>query len=151
MNTKKTKKKNFTPYDAYKIFNTFFMLFIVFITAYPIYYIVIASFSDPVEISRHIGMLWLPLKPFTGAAYKMVFDTPDVVRGFANTLFILVVGLIINLIMTSLGAFFLTIKGPGLRDGIAMMIVFSMYFGGGMIPAYLNIKQLGLLDTHCRR
>ena len=148
MSVNKKKRKKFTAYSAFRIFNVLFMLFIIFITAYPVYYIVIASFSDPVNLSKHIGMLWLPLKPFTSAAYEMVFATPDVVRGFFNTLFILVVGLAVNLTLTALGAFFLTIKGPKLRNAIAMMIVFSMYFGGGMIPAYLNIKELGLLDTH---
>jgi len=148
MSVNKKKRKKFTAYSAFKIFNVLFMLFIIFITAYPVYYIVIASFSDPVSLSKHIGMLWAPIKPFTSAAYEMVFATPDVVRGFFNTLFILVAGLAVNLTLTALGAFFLTIKGPKLRNAIAMMIVFSMYFGGGMIPAYLNIKELGLLDTH---
>ena len=146
MNVRKNKK--ITAASVFRVLNVLFMLFIIFITAYPIYYIVIASFSDPISLSKNVGMLWAPLKPFTTAAYEMVFETPTILRGFANTLFILVVGLAVNITFTSLGAFFLTIKGPKLKDGIAMMIVFTMYFSGGLIPGYLNIKDLGLLDTH---
>lgn len=148
MNKNKIKSKKFNAYSAFRIFNVLFMLLIIFVTAYPFYYIVVASFSDPVSLSRHTGMLWLPLEPFTTAAYEMVFNTPNVVRGFLNTAFILVVGLAVNLTFTCLGAFFLTIKGPKLKDAIAMMIIFTMYFSGGLIPGYLNIKSLGLLDTH---
>ena len=128
-------------------FNTIFMLFIVFVTAYPIYYVIVASFSDAGELSRHAGALWAPLKPYTIGAYKMVFRNSLIGTGFLNTLFILVVGLIVNMIMTSLGAYFLTINGPMMRTPITFMIIFTMYFSGGMVPAYLNIKDLGLLDS----
>lgn len=148
MNRKIKNGKKISAYSVFRVFNVLLMLFIIFVTAYPFYYIIIASFSDPVSLSRHTGILWAPLQPFTTAAYKMVFENAKVVKGFLNTLFILVVGLAVNLSFTSLGAFFLTIKGPKLKNAIAMMIVFTMYFSGGMIPGYLNIKSLGLLNTH---
>ena len=59
-----------TPYRIFSIFNTIIMLFIILITAYPVYYIVVASFSDAGALSRHVGMLWLPLKPYTLSAYR---------------------------------------------------------------------------------
>ena len=128
-------------------FNFIFMLFIIFVTAYPIYYVVIASFSDAGALSRHTGALWAPLQPYTIGAYKMVFKNELIGTGFLNTLFIVFVGLVVNMTMTTLGAYFLTIKGPMLRTPVTFMIIFTMYFSGGLVPAYLNIKDLGLLDS----
>lgn len=141
------KERKITLYQIFTVFNTAIMLFIILITAYPVYYIVVASFSDPGALSRHIGMLWLPLEPYTLSAYETVFKNPLIVSGFMNTLFVLTVGLAVNLTLTSLGAFFLTIKGPMLKNAITFMIIFTMYFSGGMIPSYLNIKSLGLMDS----
>lgn len=139
--------KKITPYQVFSVFNILIMMIVIFMTAYPIYYVVIASFSDPVSLSKFTGLLVKPLKPYTLDAYKMVFDNPSIVTGFVNTLFVLVVGVIINLVFTMLGAFFLSIKGPKLKDAIAFMIIFTMYFSGGMVPNYLNIKSLGLLNS----
>lgn len=141
------KERKITLYQIFTVFNTAIMLFIILITAYPVYYIVVASFSDPGALSRHIGMLWLPLEPYTLSAYETVFKNPLIISGFMNTLFVLTVGLAVNLTLTSLGAFFLTIKGPMLKNAITFMIIFTMYFSGGMIPSYLNIKSLGLMDS----
>ena len=128
-------------------FNILFMLFIIFITAYPVYYVVVASFSDPAALSRHTGALWMPLQPYTLSAYKMVFKDALIGTGFLNTLFILCAGLVIQMVMTTLGAYFLTLKGPMLKTPITFMIIFTMYFSGGMVPAYLNNKDLGLMDS----
>ena len=123
------------------------MLCVIFVTAYPFYYVVIASFSDPTELSRFDSLLLLPLEPFTTVAYEKVFSMPLIVTGFKNTLFVLVVGVSINIFMTVLGAYFLTIKGPMLKDIVAFMIIFTMYFSGGLVPSYLNVKDLGMLDS----
>lgn len=140
-------KKKITPYRIFSFFNVIFMLLVIPVTAYPIYYIVIASFSDPGALSRHVGLLWLPIKPYTLTAYETVFRNPQIVTGFLNTLFVLGVGLLVNLVMTMLGAFFLTIKGPMLKNAVALMIIFTMYFSGGLIPSYLNIRDLKLMDS----
>ena len=127
--------------------NILFMLFIIFVTAYPIYYVVVASFSNPAALSRHVGALVAPLKPYTLEAYRMVFRHALIGSGFLNTLFVLAVGLVVNMVMTALGAYFLTIKGPMLKTPITFMIIFTMYFSGGLVPAYLNIRDLGLLNS----
>lgn len=128
-------------------FNILFMIFIIFITAYPIYYVVVASFSDAGSLSRHIGVLWAPLKPFTVSAYEMLFRNPLILSGFTNTLMVLVIGLLTNMVLTILGAYFLTVKGPMLKTIVTFMIIFTMYFSGGMVPSYLNVKDLGMLDS----
>lgn len=136
--------------NGYKVFtflNILLMSIIVLVTAYPVYYVVIASFSDPAALSIHNGLLAVPLKPFTASAYKLVFQNQQILKGFVNTLYVMAIGLSLNLILTALGAYFLTIKGPILKTPITFMIIFTMYFSGGMIPSYLNIKDLSLLNS----
>ena len=134
-------------YKVFSFFNTLLMLIIIIVTAYPVYYVVIASFSDPAALSIHTGLLAAPLKPFTTSAYKLVFQNQQILKGFANTLYVMTFGLALNLILTALGAYFLTIKGPMLKTPITFMIIFTMYFSGGMIPSYLNVKDLNLLNN----
>lgn len=134
-------------YKVFTFFNILLMSIIVLITAYPVYYVVIASFSDPAALSIHTGLLAVPLKPFTASAYKLVFQNQQILKGFINTFYVMAIGLSLNLILTALGAYFLTIKGPILKTPITFMIIFTMYFSGGMIPSYLNIKDLSLLNS----
>lgn len=140
-------KKKITGYQVFSLINNLFMVCISFVTLYPVYYVVIASFSDTGALSKHVGALWLPLEPFTLKAYETVFSHPLVLSGYKNTLFVLAVGLLVNMALTMLGAFCLTIKGPMLSDAIAMMIVFTMYFSGGIVPKYFNVRDLGLLNS----
>ena len=140
-------RKKITGYHVFSCLNILFMLGVTFVTFYPIYYIVVASISDPVALSQNYGLLWHPVGDITFQGYKMVFQNQGVIAGFKNTLFILVTGVLINMIMTTLGAFFLTIKGPKWKNVIAMMVVFTMYFNGGMVPSYLNVKELGLMNS----
>ena len=134
-------------YKVFSFFNILLMLIVVLVTAYPIYYVVIASFSDPTSLSIHTGLLAAPLKPFTTSAYELVFQNQQILKGFANTMYVMVIGLALNLILTALGAYFLTINGPMLKNVITFMIIFTMYFSGGMIPSYLNIKDMELLNS----
>jgi len=140
----------FMKINSYKLFtwfNVIFMFLIILATAYPVYYVIAASFSDPAALSIYNGPLLFPLQPMTTSAYKMVFANQQIANGFLNTAYLMVFGLSVNIILTVLGGYFLTIKGPMLKDFITFMIIFTMYFSGGMVPAYLNIKELGLLNS----
>ena len=140
-------KKLIKGRTIFNVINTCIMLAIIIVTAYPFYYVVVASFSDPDRLSSFTGVLLAPLGPFTVRAYEVVFENPLITSGFLNTLFVLVVGVTVNMCLTILGAYFLTLKGPMFKDVIAMIIVFTMYFSGGLIPSYLNVKELGLLNS----
>ena len=144
---RRKESKKITGYKIFSIINIIIMLLVILVTAYPVYYIAVASISDPGKLSRQVGLLWMPLEPYTLNAYKTVFQNPLIETGFLNTAFVLVAGLLVNLTLTMLGAFFLTLKGPMLKNGISMMIIFTMYFSGGMIPSYLNVRDLGLMDS----
>lgn len=114
---------------------------------YPLYYVVIASISDPVKLIGHDGLLLLPLKNLTLAGYRMVFQNKLVLSGYRNTTIILVTGLVVNMVLTILGAYVLSLRKLLLRKPLTIFIIITMYFSGGMIPAYLNVKDLGMMDS----
>ena len=93
------------------------------------------------------GLIWWPIK-FDTLAYERVLQDSQVWIGYANTIFYVVVGTLINIIMTVLCAYFVSrnYEIPG-KKAISIMIVFTMYFSAGMIPGFLNIQDLALYDT----
>jgi putative aldouronate transport system permease protein len=129
-----------------KIIIYFFLIVIMFICAYPVWYVAVASFSDSNDLMRHSGLLLWP-KSFTLAAYEKVVSNPMIGRGYLNTLFILIIGVTLNIVMTSIGAYFLSRKRVLFQKPITVLIIFTMFFSGGMIPFYLNLKSLHLTGT----
>ncbi|KEO77457.1 carbohydrate ABC transporter permease [Paenibacillus polymyxa] len=127
-------------------FNIIFMLLLCFATLYPFIYILLASISDPTEISRFRGMLFYP-KGFSLDAYTAVLQNPMVLTGYRNTLFYVIVGTAINLVMTTLGAYALSRRNVYFRNHIMLFIVITMVFSGGLIPSFLLINNLGMLNT----
>ena len=134
-------------YTVFTVFNYIILTFIGLVCLYPLYYVVIASFSDPVKLISHDGLLLLPLKNYTLAGYRMVFQNKLVMSGYKNTLIVLVVGVCINMILTILGAYVIAQRKLLLRKPLTIFIIVTMYFSGGMIPAYLNVRDLGMMDS----
>ncbi|MBB6671840.1 carbohydrate ABC transporter permease [Cohnella nanjingensis] len=122
------------------------MLALVVVTLYPFLYVLFASFSDPADLLQHRGLLLAPTG-FSLESYKLVFDNPMISIGYLNTILYVIVGTALNLTLTSFAAYALSRKGVRFVGPIMFAIVFTMFFSGGLIPTYLNMKQLGLLDT----
>lgn len=131
---------------VFKVFNTLFMLFMIFICLYPMIYVLFASLSDSNLLMAHTGMLFRPLG-INFEAYAAVLKNRLIFTGYRNTLFILVVGVSINILMTSLGAYFLSRRNVMLKGFVMGMITVTMFFSGGMIPIFLTVKNLGLLNS----
>lgn len=131
---------------AFDIGNVAFMVFLVVITLYPMLYVLFASISRPLDFMRHSGVLLWPLG-FTTVSYQAVFENPNVLGSYGNTMFIVIVGLLVNLVMTALGAYFLSRKNVMWKNWVMFLIVITMFFSGGMIPAFLNVKRLGLYNS----
>ncbi len=143
-----SKIKTTPGYRIFTILNTIFMLLMIVITAYPLYYCVAASFSNPTQLTLNAGKLLLwPVEPYTMSAYQKVFSHSLFLSGWTNTLFVLVIGTVINMVMTILTAYTLSRRGLMLNTPITVFIVITMYFSGGLVPGYLNIKSLGLIDS----
>lgn len=140
-------KKMSKGYFVFNCFNIVFMVLVIIATAYPLLYCLFASFSDPNALTTHKGALFFALQPFTTGAYQKVFRHPLLLSGFGNTLFVLLIGTPLNVFFTVLTAYPLSRKGQMLNKPVNLFILFTMYFSGGMIPEYLNIQSLGLLDS----
>lgn len=140
--------KKITPYKVFLFFNTLLMLLLIVVMFYPMWHVLCASFSDPVFYASHQGFLFWPIKPYSTDAFRDLFRHPLFLSGFSNTFFIVIVGTVINIVMTSLGAFFMSQKGPMFRRPLTLMMLFTMYFGGGLVPNYMLIRNLGLYNTH---
>jgi putative aldouronate transport system permease protein len=135
-----------TGENVFMIFNYTLLAVISVACFYPMYYVLAASFSDNSLLMQHTGLLFFP-KGFSVAAYDKVAKNPMILLGYRNTLFILVVGVVLALFMTSLAAYFLSRKNVFFKKPIMMAITFTMFFQGGMIPAYLNLRDLHLTNT----
>ena len=114
---------------------------------YPIWFVLMASFSDSTSVVMSRGLLLWP-KNFSLKAYELVFQNKLFSTGFLNSIKLLAMSLPINLMLTVMCGYFLACNGMMFKKPIAYMIMFTMYFSGGMIPQYLNVKELGLYNTH---
>ena len=132
--------------EIFNVFNITFLTLLMIVCLYPFWYVVCASFSRSTLLMSHTGALFKPMG-FSLAAYKNVFENDSIWIGYGNTIFYVVVGTVLNIIMTVLGAYFLSRKNVPGQSIILMMIMFTMYFSGGMIPGFLNIQSLGLYDN----
>lgn len=132
--------------SIFQIINTLLMLLLIIITLYPFIHVAFASISEPSQLVKHRGVLARPLG-ISINAYKVVFQNPNILTGYVNTLIYVVAGTTINLIMTSTGAYVLSRKNVYWRNALMFMAVFTMFFGGGMIPSYLQVRRLGMTDT----
>ncbi len=130
----------------FNVFNIIILSLFMIACIYPFWYVICASFSKNTLLMGYRGALLVP-QGFSLAAYARVFGTAAIWKGYANTIFIVVVGTALNIFMTLLAAYFLSRKNLPGKTFITVMIMFTMYFSGGMIPGYLNIQQLGLYNS----
>lgn len=138
----KKRKSEEAVFDA--VVNTLAALILV-VVLYPLLFIVSASFSDPALVLN--GEVYLLPKEITLEAYKNVFENEQIWNGYANTILYTVVGTAINLFMTILAAYPLSRPDLPLRGGIMFFITLTMFFSGGLIPTYLLVKNLGMVNT----
>ncbi|MGO4695705.1 carbohydrate ABC transporter permease [Paenibacillus sp. 2TAB26] len=130
----------------FRVCNTLFLSVLMIATMYPILYVAFASFSEPALMMAHKGILWKPLG-FSLETYEAVFSNPMILLGYRNTLFIVIVGVALNLLLTSFAAYALSRKTLQYRKQLTLFIVFTMFFSGGLIPFYLLVRGLGITDS----
>ena len=122
---------------------------IVFLCAliclYPLYLVLINSFSDPDAVANGWTFFWIA--DFTLEGYELAFSDDSLMRGYANSLFYLIVGTLVNLLLTIPAAYALSKKRLVGRNFFTVFLLITMYFSGGTIPSYIVVKEIGLLDT----
>lgn len=139
-------RKNSWSRNLFLVIDVIIMLFLILICIYPLVYVIFASFSNSSALMAHEGLLLKPVG-FNTAAYSAVAKNPNILNGYKNTIFILVVGVIINLIMTSIAAYVLSRRNLMWKKLILWVMLFTMYFSGGLVPNYLLVQNIGLYDT----
>lgn len=112
---------------------------IMLVVFLPLVYIVSASFSDPQAVISN-EVWFLPVRP-TLRGYQAVFKNRNILTGFANSFYYMIVGTLVNIVMTVMCAYPLSRKEFTARNKVAMIFVFTMYFSGGLIPSYLLINN----------
>lgn len=126
--------------------NLFVLALLTVIFFYPLWHCLMASFSDPTSLIGYKGLISLPMG-FSLEGYKTVLQNKNILTGYMNTLFYLVAGTAINMVLTILGAYVLSRRRMMLKGPLTLLIVFTMYMDFGLIPAFLNVRDLGLYDS----
>lgn len=132
-----------------KVFHTInvcLCLLIILCIAYPLYFVVIASISDPDLVAS--GHVWLWPKNITWSAYEKLFSTASVWTGYLNTILYTIGFTVVSLLVTMPAAYALSRKDFPLRGLFMIFFLIPMFLDGGMITKYLQMKNLGLLDTY---
>ena len=137
-------KRSAAEQTGYAIIVTLLVLF-AFSTLYPFWHVLMYSISDSGEAMSG-GLFFLPRKP-TLLAYRTVLKTRQIFVAYRNTILKTFVGTLLSLVVTALTAFPLSLKRLHGRGVISMYIFFTMLFGGGMIPTFLVVQGLGMVDT----
>ena len=130
----------------FDIINVILLTVASIVCIYPMIYILFASFSDPAELIKYNGVLFKPLG-FSTAGYKEVLHNKEVFTGFGNTLFYVTVGTALSVLVTSMLAYPLSRPSFKYRRQLQLFVILTMFISGGMIPLYLVVKGLGLLNT----
>ncbi len=132
--------------NGFDILVALVVLIITVLCFYPMLYVLFASVSDPIRLMNNRGPILFPLG-FSTKGYETVLNNPNTFIGYGNTIIYVVIGTALNMVMTVLGAYGLSRKDFFGKKFITFLIVFTMYFSGGLIPSFLLVKELGLLNN----
>ncbi len=144
-NVKAIKRKRLNSDKVFDAVNLLIMLALLVIFIWPLWFVVIASISDPGQVWQ--GNVILFPKGITLDAYEEVIQYKSIWTGYRNTLLYTVLGTAINMVLTVCAAYPLSRKDFPPRKILIIVLMLTMYFSGGLIPTYLVVNRLGLIDT----
>lgn len=122
------------------------LLPLVIVTLYPMLYVLFSSVSEADELIAHKGLIWRPLG-IDFSAYRKVAMNPEIINGYSNTLLLVVGGVLVSMACTCLGAYVLSRNNVRLNNFFMFFFVFTMFFSGGLIPFYLVVRGIGLINS----
>lgn len=139
------RAKRIDPDKVFELTNKALVWFFILIILYPLIYIVSASFSDPYFVNS--GQMWLWPKGFTTEGYQRIFQSKEILLGYRNTVMYTLLGTFINLAVTLPAAYALSRADLVGKKIIMGLFVFTMFFDGGLIPTYMLVRDLGMINT----
>ncbi len=145
------KQKSAIQYDTpgekvFNVTNVLLLVLLCLVTAYPVYYVFCASVSENVKLLQNPGFMLFP-QGWNTSAYRLAFTHPLLSSGYKNILTIMAIALPLNILLTLFCGYFLAARNVMFKKPIMLIIMFTMFFNGGMIPNYLNVQSLGLYNT----
>ncbi len=131
----------------FAVFNYFLMTLIGIVTFYPLWHVFMVSISDPDIVFGERGFYLWPKGSISFMGYGLVFDNPNIISGIFNTTFYVVAGTVLGMVFTILGAYVLSRPGLYWNKLVMKMIIFTMYFQGGLIPFYVQVESFGMMNS----
>ena len=142
MNNRQTHSKGDI---VFHIFNTLLMILILICTLYPFWYVIVSSLSSISHVTNSVVLLWPDGLHWD--SYQQVFRNNLVPVAYGNTLFVTLIGTAVSMLLTSLSAFVLSRKELPGHKVMTLFVVFTMLFNAGLVPFYLQVKNLHLLNS----
>ncbi len=131
----------------FNIFNYAFMILIALVCIMPLWHVIMASFSNPRLLMGNSGIIWKPLGEITLDGYKLVLNNEKIGTGYLNTIIYVVATTLLGGALTLIAGYVLSRKTLKARMPMTLFVVFTMMFSGGLIPTYMVIRSLGMLNT----
>ena len=123
-----------------------FLVFVMFICIVPLWYSLVASFSDGFTLYRTEGMIWLPVGDWNLEGYKHIFSTSNVLNGYRNTLLYMVSATLLGFVLNVIGGYTMS-RHTRYRAVMVLFVMFTMMFNGGLIPTYIIMRSYGLVNS----
>jgi putative aldouronate transport system permease protein len=132
---------------TFDIFNYSFMILIAFVCIAPILHVLFMSISEPRFVNTKSGIMLWPEGKISFNGFRLIFRNPNIAGGYLNTIFYVTVGTAISMLLTVIAGYVLSRKKLKYRNVLMFFVTFTMLFNGGLIPFYLLVRNLGLLNT----
>lgn len=132
---------------VFNLLNYGFMILLCIACIAPLWHVLMASVSDPRELMASTGLLFKPLGNATLKGYQLVFRNQNIITGYINTLIYVFVTTVLGTTLTVIAGFVLSRENLKLKAPITLFILFTMMFSGGLIPTYMVVKELGMINT----
>ena len=132
----------------FAVFNYIGMVLLSLIFLIPVWHVLMGSLSDPLKISAHTGIILYPLGKATLGGYKLVMQNNFILRSYANTILVVVASTGIGTFLTILASYVMSVKGLYWKKPFNFLITFTMIFNGGLIPTYVVVRNLHMMDTY---
>ena len=140
--------KRTTGEKVFAVFNYTGMVLLSLIFLIPVWHVLMGSLSDPLQISAHSGIILYPLGETTLGGYGLVMQNNSIVRSYGNTLLIVVSATALGTFLTILASYVMSVRGLYWKKPINFLVTFTMIFNGGLIPTYMVVRNLNMLDTY---
>lgn len=132
---------------VFNILNYGFMAFFAVICVAPIWHVIMASISNPRMLMNATGILWRPMGKATLSGYELILKNSDILSGYGNTLLYVGWHVAVGTFLTTIAGYLVSRKGFKLQLPLLLFIMFTMMFSGGLIPGYMVIQSLGLINS----